>query len=138
MEMAKIFVVDDEPHIVRLCQVNLQKAGHNVVCAYNGLDALEKIQTQGKPDLLILDIAMPKMNGIDVLRKIKNDPEMADLLIIILTAEKMDVLLRKTPEDDRWLISEDPYIEKPFDASDFLMMVNRSLDNHTNITSSSV
>jgi two-component system, OmpR family, alkaline phosphatase synthesis response regulator PhoP len=65
--MKKVLAVDDQPQIVRLIQVNLQKAAFEVIPAYDGEEALEKLR-EHRPDLVILDVIMPKRDGFDVLR----------------------------------------------------------------------
>ena len=62
----KILAVDDERHIVRLVEVNLQRAGYEVVTAYDGREALEKVKSEN-PDLIVLDVMMPYMDGFEVL-----------------------------------------------------------------------
>ena len=63
--MAKILAVDDERHIVRLVQVNLERAGYEVVEAYDGVEALEKVK-EANPDLIVLDVMMPRLDGFGV------------------------------------------------------------------------
>jgi CheY-like chemotaxis protein len=76
--MKKILVVDDERHIVRLIQVNLERQGYNVVTAHDGKEALEKVASE-KPDLVVLDVMMPYMDGFEVLRTLRRNPETAEL-----------------------------------------------------------
>jgi two-component system alkaline phosphatase synthesis response regulator PhoP/two-component system response regulator VicR len=65
----KILAVDDERHIVRLVEVNLQRAGYEVVTAYDGREALEKVKSEN-PDLVVLDVMMPYMDGFEVLKNL--------------------------------------------------------------------
>ena len=85
----KILLVDDEKHIVRLVQVNLERMGHTVITAYDGPEALEKVKTD-KPDLIVLDVMMPQMDGFEVLKRLKSDPTTRDIPVIMLTAKAQD------------------------------------------------
>jgi len=84
--MPKILIVDDEKDIVDLISYNLEKARFSTVKAYDGETALKLVKTQ-KPDLIILDLMLPKMNGLDVCRTIRHNPETVGLPIIMLTAK---------------------------------------------------
>src|SRR5438477_12839861 len=70
----KILVCDDERHIVRLIQVNLERQGYTVTTAFDGKEGLEKIRTE-RPDLAVLDVTMPSMHGFEVLTPIRRAPE---------------------------------------------------------------
>ncbi|HIE08638.1 MAG TPA: response regulator, partial [Armatimonadetes bacterium] len=74
----KILVVDDEKHIVRLVQVNLERAGYEVITAYDGDEALKKVKEE-RPDLIVLDVMMPKMDGFEVMKHLKADPTTRDI-----------------------------------------------------------
>src|SRR5207244_3460527 len=87
--MAKILVVDDHPHIVRLVQRELERDGHQVVTAADGEEALERVQ-QEQPALVILDVVMPRMNGFEVLRALKSDPATEPIAVIMLTVKNQD------------------------------------------------
>jgi two-component system alkaline phosphatase synthesis response regulator PhoP len=86
--MAKILIVDDEQDIVELISYNLEKEGFKTVKAYDGDAAFRLVKTQ-KPDLVILDLMLPQMNGLDVCRAIRRNPETASLPIIMLTSIKL-------------------------------------------------
>ena len=81
----KILAVDDERHIVRLVQVNLERAGYQVVTAFDGKEALQKVEAE-QPDLVVLDVMMPYMTGLDVLAKIRADARWRAVPCIVLTA----------------------------------------------------
>ncbi len=77
--MAKqILAVDDEQNIRRLLEVNLQRAGYQVTTAWDGQDALEKLSRQ-RPDMVVLDVMMPRIDGFEVLRRLKADPSTAEI-----------------------------------------------------------
>ena len=82
---AKILVVDDEPLNVKLCDATLSFEGYDIIKAYNGQQALKKVD-EGHPDLIILDIMMPDIDGIEVTRRLKADAETKDIPIILITA----------------------------------------------------
>jgi DNA-binding response OmpR family regulator len=85
----KVLVVDDEPDIVEIVKTNLEGAGFDIVVAYNGSEALARVRSDS-PDLVILDVLMPEMDGWDVLRAIELDPEIAGLPVIMLTSKTED------------------------------------------------
>jgi len=84
MENKKILVVDDEKHMVRLMEYNLRKEGYLVDSAYNGLEALDKVGSN-QPDLILLDIKMPVMNGIEVCVRLKQNPETKNIPVIVVS-----------------------------------------------------
>ncbi len=119
----KILAVDDERHIVRLVEVNLQRAGYEVVTAYDGREALEKVKAE-KPDLVVLDVMMPYMDGFEVLKNLKADPETADIPVIMLTAKAQDADVFRG-----WQSGVDCYLTKPFNPMELLTFVKRIFDS---------
>ena len=115
----KILVVDDERHIVRLVEVNLQRAGYDVVSAYDGVEALEKI-TAEKPEMIILDVMMPRMDGFEVLKELRGNAETKDIPVIMLTAKAQDADIFKG-----WSSGVDSYLTKPFNPRELLAFVER-------------
>ncbi len=84
--MAKyVLAVDDEPNIRRLVEVNLQRAGYRVATAEDGEHALERLREE-RPDLMVVDVMMPRMDGFELLRRLKQDPDTAEIPVIMLTA----------------------------------------------------
>ena len=103
-----IVIADDEPHVLRSLEFILKKQGYKVVTAVNGEDALEKIHGC-EPDLVFLDIQMPKMDGNTVLLKLREEPKYKDLYIVMITA--------KGQEADRLHSLEsgaNEYVTKPY------------------------
>ena len=88
--MAKILIVDDEQDIADLVSYNLEKEGFETIKAYDGGDVLIIVKMQ-KPDLIILDLMLPRMNGLDLCKAIRANPETAHLPIIMLTAKVDEV-----------------------------------------------
>lgn len=118
--MAKrILVVDDERHIVRLVQVNLERAGYEVAVAYDGIQALEAM-AQETPDMVILDVMMPRMDGFEVLKKLQANPDTRDIPIIMLTAKAQDADIFKG-----WSSGVSSYLTKPFNPRELLTFVER-------------
>lgn len=114
----KILVVDDEKRMVRFIQLNLEQDGFQVVTAYNGKEALDQVRTQ-LPDLVLLDIMMPDIDGFEVLKKIR---EVSDVPVIMLTA--------KGEEDDRVKgleLGADDYITKPFSPRELVSRIKAVL-----------
>ena len=115
----KILAVDDERHIVRLVQINLLKEGYEVVTANNGREALEKMALE-KPDLVVLDVMMPEMDGFEALEKMKSNPETANIPVIMLTAKAQDADVFSG-----WQKGADLYLTKPFNPTELLTFVKR-------------
>lgn len=116
--MAKqILVVDDELFLIRSIEFLLRREGYEVITASNGDEAL-KIVAQEKPDLIFLDIMMPEVDGFEVCRMIKNQPETKDIYIVILTAKAEDIDYQKAFE-----MGADDYMYKPFSPRKLLSYV---------------
>jgi CheY-like chemotaxis protein len=113
----KILVVDDEPTIVRLMEFILARQGHEMLVAVNGQEALEHIRAHA-PDLVLLDIMMPRIDGYEVARALRADPATADLPIIMLSAKAQEEDIRKGVE-----VGVDEYITKPFSPEHLVHVV---------------
>lgn len=119
----KILAVDDEKHIVRLVQVNLERAGYTVVTANDGKEALEKVAEEN-PDLVVLDVMMPYMDGFEVLQNLRRSPATRDIPVIMLTAKAQDADVFKG-----WQSGVDCYLTKPFNPMELLSFVKRIFDS---------
>jgi phosphate regulon transcriptional regulator PhoB len=119
--MSKILIVDDEKDIVELISYNLAKEGFSIVKAYDGEAALHIIKTQ-KPDLVVLDLMLPKMNGMDVCRNVRRNADTAALPIIMLTA-KSDEIDKVTGLE----VGADDYVTKPFSVKELIARVRSIL-----------
>ncbi|TMK18558.1 MAG: response regulator [Actinobacteria bacterium] len=118
----RVLVVDDDRVIQQLLQVNLELEGYDVVAtASDGNEALDKVASL-KPDLVILDIMMPKMDGLEVTRRLKAQPKLAKIPIILLSARAQDLDIREGLD-----IGADAYLTKPFDPVELLEVVGRLL-----------
>jgi len=118
MESQKILVVDDEKHIVQLMEYNLKKQGYSVDTAFNGLDALHKINNN-KPDLILLDIKMPVMNGYEVCLQLKKKEETRDIPIIVVSV--------LADSDQVEALGVESQIIKPFDPGRLIDAVKHIL-----------
>lgn len=119
--MPRILAVDDEPNIVRLIQVNLERHGYQVETANNGAQALAKIR-ENRPDLLVSDVMMPEMDGFELLSSIRRDPSLSDLPVIMLTAKAQDANVM-----EGYSRGADMYLTKPFNPAELLQFVKRIL-----------
>jgi two-component system alkaline phosphatase synthesis response regulator PhoP len=120
----KILAVDDERHIVRLIQVNLERAGYQVLTAFDGPEALKKVDSD-KPDLVVLDVMMPKMDGFEVLKRLQANPETRDIPVIMLTAKAQDVDVFRG-----WSSGVSAYLTKPFNPLELITFVKRIFSGH--------
>jgi len=119
--MAKILIVEDDPTTVQLIEFLLKKNNFEVLIAYNGVESLQ-IAKKEKLDLILMDVMMPKMDGIEAIEKLKKDENTRDIPIIILSAlgQEMDVM--------RGLqAGASSYIVKPFSPQELLAEINKKL-----------
>ncbi len=111
-----IMVVDDHPDLVEILRIRLESNGFNVRCAYSGKDLFAGLEEQ-KPDLILLDMMMPQMDGLEVLRRLKGAPENSSIPIIMLTAMVNDW-------EAAHKLGADYYITKPYTAPQLLAGIN--------------
>ncbi|MCG8403255.1 MAG: response regulator transcription factor [Firmicutes bacterium] len=119
--MYKILVVDDEKNIVELVKFNLEREGFTVVAAYDGLDAIKAAQSE-KPDLVVLDIMIPSLDGLEVCRQLRQNQETRGIPVIMLSArgEELDRILGLE-------IGADDYVTKPFSPRELLARIKARL-----------
>ena len=119
--MSKILVVDDHEEIRDALAAILDEEGHEVVHAENGVIGL-KMATETQPDVILLDIAMPQMDGLEVLRRLKEDPVTAGVAVIMVTAQgDRHAMVRAVQLGTR------DYITKPWETGEVEMCVNWAL-----------
>jgi len=109
MQKKKVLITDDEPNIVRVVAARLQAHNYEVICAYDGEEALERI-AEAMPDIILLDIMLPKMDGFEVCRRIRAEEATKHIPIILFSAKTQEEDKRKGRE-----VEADAYIAKPFD-----------------------
>ncbi|MFZ4538567.1 response regulator transcription factor [Propionivibrio sp.] len=116
----KVLIADDEPNIVISLEFLLRREGFDVVVAVDGEEALAKARSE-KPDLVLLDVMMPKMNGFDVCQALRADPELAGMRVLMLTAKG-----RETEVSKGLGLGANAYMTKPFSTKELVAQV-RSL-----------
>jgi len=122
----KLLIVDDEPHIRMLIEQtleDLEDEGVELLFAENGQEALEII-TEEKPNLVFLDVMMPKMNGMEVCQKVKKELHLSEVYIILLTAKGQEVDRQKGLD-----MGADRYMTKPFDPDEMLAVAEEILNS---------
>ena len=119
--MARVLVVDDDPDTVRIVTFRLQSNGHRTVGAHSPEEALEAIATRGRPDIVVLDVTMPGMNGMDLLAEIRTMDGMENLPAIFLSA-------KVTEEDiEAGRAAGAVYLTKPFIATALLNAIEEAI-----------
>jgi len=117
----KILIVDDEEHIVRMLDINVRTQGYESICAYGGAEALAAAATE-QPDIVLLDVMMPEMDGIDVCRRLKSDPRTRAIPVIMVSA--------KSEEHDKiagLIGGADDYVTKPFNLQELFLRIEAAL-----------
>ncbi len=117
----KILLVDDEKDLVETVTFRLESSGYEVVSAYDGQEGLDKAKSEG-PDLIILDLMLPKMDGYKVCRMLKFDGKYKDIPIIMFTARAQDSDKQMGEQ-----VGADAYITKPFDPKALLGKIEELL-----------
>jgi DNA-binding response OmpR family regulator len=121
----RVLVVDDDPSVRKLLNQTLELEGYEVSTAADGEEALEELPA-AQPDVVVLDVMMPKLNGLDVLDRIRRNPETSTLPVILLTA-------KSSKEDvwEGWQRGVDYYMTKPFDIEELLRFIEYVLEDET-------
>jgi len=117
-----VLVVDDDPDLVEAISMKLESKDYQVEKAYDGIEAWDRIQEQ-RPDLIILDVMMPRKNGYELCDEIKNNPEYQEITVILLTAVGSAVTSTKYSHQDGMSTLADDYIAKPIDLDKLMSMV---------------
>jgi DNA-binding response OmpR family regulator len=118
----KVLIADDEPNIVVSLEFLMKQRGYDVRVVTNGEDALRTVSEFG-PDLILLDVMMPRMNGYDVCQKVRENPDWQHIRIIMLSAKGRDVEVNKGIA-----VGADAYVTKPFATKDLIAKVGEMLD----------
>ena len=119
--MKKILIADDKPEVLELVRVSLEGEDYQIIDASDGKEALEKIKKE-KPDIVLLDIVMPKVDGFEVLSQLKKDIKLKEIPVIMLTARG-----QKLDKDKGRELGAQDYIVKPFSPSHLLYKIEEVL-----------
>jgi len=117
----KVLVVDDEIYIVHILDFSLGMEGYEVITALDGEQALERLESE-KPDMIVLDIMMPKLDGYEVCRSIKSNPATRHIPVILLSAKG-----RNVDQKMGFDVGADDYITKPFSPRKLVERINQLL-----------
>lgn len=119
----KVLVVDDDPDVVDIIKTMLLELNYYICDAFNGIEALKKTEEE-RPDLIILDLKMPRLNGFEVIKKLKKDKRFLHIPIIILTATRI------TPKDKEYglTLGASKYLTKPFDPRELVKEIKEVLE----------
>jgi len=116
-----VLVVDDDPVIVRLLEVNFEMEGFRVISAVDGLDGIEKARAE-LPDIIVSDVMMPKLNGLELCVAIKADETTTAIPVVLLSAKAQVADIRAGLD-----AGADDYVTKPFEPLDLIDRVNKLL-----------
>lgn len=119
----KVLVVDDESNIVDILKFNLEREGYEVLCAYDGGEALEQVKS-GVPDLVLLDVMLPVMDGFGVLEEIRKTDKLTPVIMLTAREEERDKVLGLE-------IGADDYIVKPFSVRELMARVKTNIRRMT-------
>ena len=119
--MARILVVDDEPHIIKLVSFTLERGGHDVLVAPDGPSGLE-IARSSAPDLVFMDVMMPGMTGLEALDELKSDPETDSIPVVMLSAKS-----QQYEQEEGLARGAERYVTKPFEPGSLAVVVTEIL-----------
>lgn len=117
-----VLVVDDDPVILKLLEVNFEMEGFGVLVAHDGEEGIA-VARDARPDVIVSDIMMPKVSGLELVVALKSDPETSDIPIILLSAKAQNADVRSGLD-----AGADDYVTKPFEPLDLVDRVNRLLE----------
>jgi|SRR5262245_11494442 len=123
MRKPRVMIVEDEPHIVLSLEILLQRAGYETATAADGDESLALIR-QLHPDVVVLDIMLPKRNGYEVCQALKADPDLRSIPVIMLSAKGQEVEILKGLE-----LGASAYIAKPFGNAEILEAIRAALES---------
>lgn len=115
----KILIAEDEALILQTLELKLKKEGYEVIGCVDGLEALQKIDSE-QPDLIITDIMMPYMSGLEVVRKVKNDLASRSIPVIVLSTMGQESIV-----EEAFDLGADDYLKKPFSLSELSIRIKK-------------
>jgi CheY-like chemotaxis protein len=116
----KVLLVDDEPDFLTVIRARLSKAGYDVICAHHGRDAMDKLRIKS-PDVIVSDVIMPVMDGIDFYQQLKNSAETRKIPVIIMS-------IKEHLEQNFRAVGVDDFLAKPFEAADLIKKIQRCVE----------
>jgi CheY-like chemotaxis protein len=116
----QVLIAEDEPHIVESLSYLLEKAGCEVSAVYDGAAAMDRLREMPRPNLLILDLMIPKRNGLEVLKWVRTEPALERLAVLILTAKVQEAERRRAEA-----LGVNAFVTKPFSTRDVVAEVMR-------------
>lgn len=125
-EKKKILLIDDDPDFVEAVKVIVENGGYDVRVAYDGQEGLEAVAEE-KPDLIVLDVMMPVMNGHEACAKLKADKETSEIPVILLTAVADRVTTSKYTHRDMLESEAEDYMPKPVEPKELLELIKNWL-----------
>lgn len=114
---ATVLIVDDEVHLVKILRFTLEHEGYNVISAFDGREAVDKIESE-RPDIIILDLMLPGIDGYKVCNKVKKNEELKEIPVIILSARNFE------SENIEEKIMADALMKKPFNTQELLKVID--------------
>lgn len=126
-EKQLVLVVDDDPDLVESVSMKLESENFNVTKAYDGVEAWDKIKEE-RPDLIILDVMMPRKNGYELCDELKNSGEYKDITVVLLTAVADAVTSTSFTHMDGKTTLADDFIPKPIELDRLMEMVKENLE----------
>lgn len=117
----RVLIADDEQKIARLAQINLMRAGFEVDTVSDGIEALQSIEAN-RPDLLVLDVMMPHMDGFTLLERLRANPQTAGMVVVMMSAQTKDADILRAQQ-----LGVAHYLAKPVNPSDLLRVVQEAL-----------
>ncbi len=120
--MAKVFLVDDDPDFVEATAVILESKGHEVIKLYDGDECLEKLK-EVTPDLIVLDVMMPRLDGYKVCKILKGDPKYEKIPVLLLTAVAANIPTTRYTQLQGMETEADDYVDKPVEPEELVRRV---------------
>jgi DNA-binding response OmpR family regulator len=125
----KILIIEDDPAISRLVDYSLRHEGYEVITAANGLEGIRKAHNEA-PDLIILDVMLPGMDGFEICHRLRSEPDTAQLLILMFSAKAQEI-----DKNTGLKVGADDYLPKPAAPAEIVSRVAKLLANKKRITS---
>jgi len=124
----KILIIEDDPSISRLVDYSLRHEGYEVITAANGLEGIRKAHNEA-PDLIILDVMLPGMDGFEICHRLRSEPDTAQLLILMFSAKAQEI-----DKNTGLKVGADDYLPKPAAPAEIVSRVAKLLEKKKSIT----